>query len=379
MAALTSPFWLPTKAWSASRPAFSISAIVALDTLAFGPSSHTMGSASSAVLACHHVSATTATAESPTCTTCRTPGMPLTLAASKLFTLPPNTGQSLIAALSMPGQLQVGAVDLRAGQLVGVSRRFTDLPMSFQSFGSLSGTSAGGGELGGGLRHLAVRGRAAGGPVRDHAVGGAALGGRHPPASAAAWISIMRAVAPPLRTYSCEAADAAAAARGEVAPRALARDALAGRRVLGRHLRPVALELLGHQLGEAGERALPHLGARDPDHDRVVRADDHPGVDLGRAVLRADDARAERDLQAQREPAADRGGADDEGATIDLRVLVIMASTPYALAAAWMASRTCWNVPQRQMLVIVASMSASVGFGLSFRSAATAMIMPAWQ
>src|SRR2546426_1882213 len=44
-----------------------------------------------------------------------------------------------------------------------------------------------------------------------------------------------------------------------------------------------------------------------------------------------------------------------------------------------MASRTCWNVPQRQMLVIVASISASVGFGLSFRSAATAMIMPDWQ
>ena len=61
------------------------------------------------------------------------------------------------------------------------------------------------------------------------------------------------------------------------------------------------------------------------------------------------------------------------------RVSVIMASTPYALAAAWMASRTCWNVPQRQMLVIVASISASVGFGLSLRSAATAMIMPAWQ
>ena len=59
--------------------------------------------------------------------------------------------------------------------------------------------------------------------------------------------------------------------------------------------------------------------------------------------------------------------------------LVIMASPPYAFAAAWMASRTCWNVPQRQMFVIDASISASVGFGLSFRSAATAMIMPAWQ
>ena len=84
----------------------SHSAIVALETLAFGPSSQTMGSASSAVLACHQVSATTATAVSPTCTTFLTPGMFATLAASKLLTLPPNTGQSLIAALSMPGSLR---------------------------------------------------------------------------------------------------------------------------------------------------------------------------------------------------------------------------------------------------------------------------------
>ena len=83
-----------------------MSAIVALDTVALGPSSHAIGNASSAVLACHQVSATTATAESPTCTTCRTPGMPRTVAASKLFTLPPNTGQSLIAALSIPGSFR---------------------------------------------------------------------------------------------------------------------------------------------------------------------------------------------------------------------------------------------------------------------------------
>src|SRR5207244_11021478 len=112
-------------------------------------------------------------------------------------------------------------------------------------------------------------------------------------------------------------ADAAATARAEIAPHALALDALPGGGVLGGHLRPVALQLLGHQLGETGERALPHLGARDPDHDRVVRADDHPGVDLGRAVLRADDLTAKRDAQAQCEPAADRGSTDDEGAPAD--------------------------------------------------------------
>ena len=78
----------------------------ALDTLAFGPSSHTMGSASSAVLACHQVSATTATAVSPTFTTFFTPFIFATFAASKLFTLPPNTGHSMIAAFSIPGSFR---------------------------------------------------------------------------------------------------------------------------------------------------------------------------------------------------------------------------------------------------------------------------------
>jgi len=38
-----------------------------------------------------------------------------------------------------------------------------------------------------------------------------------------------------------------------------------------------------------------------------------------------------------------------------------------------------WKVPQRQMLVIAALMSASVGLGFSLRSAVTAMIIPDWQ
>jgi hypothetical protein len=78
----------------------------ALETLAFSPSSQVTGKASSAVFACHHVSATTATAVAPTCMTFFTPGMPLTLAASKLFTLPPKTGHSLIAAFTMPGNFR---------------------------------------------------------------------------------------------------------------------------------------------------------------------------------------------------------------------------------------------------------------------------------
>ena len=68
--------------WSAVRPSLSMSAIVALDCEPFGPSSQTIGSASSAFLARHQVSATTATAVSLTRTTFFTPGMPAILLSS---------------------------------------------------------------------------------------------------------------------------------------------------------------------------------------------------------------------------------------------------------------------------------------------------------
>ena len=111
-----------------------------------------------------------------------------------------------------------------------------------------------------------------------------ALGGRHLPLVGRGLDQHLRAAAPPSRTYSCDVADAAAAAGREIAPDALARDALAGRRIFGRDLRPVAFELFGDELGEAGERALAHLGARDADDDGVVGLDHDPGVDFRRAV-----------------------------------------------------------------------------------------------
>ncbi len=64
---------------------------------------------------------------------------------------------------------------------------------------------------------------------------------------------------------------------------------------------------------------------------------------------------------------------------LSLRTCWFMAMPPHAFAAAWIASRTCWKVPQRQILVMASSMSSSVGFGFSLSSAATAMIMPVWQ
>ena len=75
------------------------------------------------------------------------------------------------------------------------------------------------------------------------------------------------------------------------------------------------------------------------------------------------------------------GAADEEPAAGDLEFRHgCHGRLPHAaLAAMWIASRTCWKVPQRQMLVIAASMSASLGLGFVLRSAATAMIMPDWQ
>ena len=75
-------------------------------------------------------------------------------------------------------------------------------------------------------------------------------------------------------------ADAAAAAGRHVAPGALAREVLAGGQPFGRDPLPVALELLGDELGEAGERALPHLRTRDPDDAIVVGPDHDPDADF---------------------------------------------------------------------------------------------------
>src|SRR6266545_7831960 len=73
-------------------------------------------------------------------------------------------------------------------------------------------------------------------------------------------------------------ADTAAAAGAHLAPDALAREVLARGDLVDADLLPVALELLGHELEQAGMRALAHLRARDADHAGVVGIDHDPGV-----------------------------------------------------------------------------------------------------
>src|SRR5205085_5625468 len=110
-------------------------------------------------------------------------------------------------------------------------------------------------------------------------------------------------------------------------------------------------------------------------------------ADLGagrRGRRRAGDLRRGGQVDAEREAAAGGHAGDQEGTAVHegrgRRGDVVHGRLPHALAAAvWIASRTCWKVPHRQMLVIASLMSASLGLGLSLSSAATAMIMPDWQ
>ena len=81
------------------------------------------------------------------CTTCFTPGTAFALVASKLFTLPPKTGERATTATSKPGVFTSIPNCALPSTLGGVSSRFTRVPRIFQSFGSLSGTSWGRGTV----------------------------------------------------------------------------------------------------------------------------------------------------------------------------------------------------------------------------------------
>ncbi len=75
-------------------------------------------------------------------------------AASRLATLPPNTGHCAIEACSIPGSVTSTPKTGLPRTLSGMSRRCSGLPAIFQSLGSRSVTSFGGVELGRGGGHL---------------------------------------------------------------------------------------------------------------------------------------------------------------------------------------------------------------------------------
>ncbi|MGY3508453.1 hypothetical protein ACVIQY_001428 [Bradyrhizobium sp. USDA 3051] len=278
-------------------------------------------------------------------------------------------------------QLDIDAVDHGAGGLLGGVQPLHALADQLPVLGVLQLDLGRRRQLGRGLGDLAVGRGLAGRRVGNDAVGGRAFGRRHFPRLGGGLDQHHACGGTALADVVLRRADAAAAAGREIAPDALAGDALARCRIFGRDLRPVAFEFLGDELGKAGEGALAHFGAGDADDDGVVGPDHDPGADLRGAVGRADHGgTAEGDIEADCETCADRGGADDEGTAVHPgRDMLVHVAAPYALAIVWIASRTCWKVPQRQILVMASSMSASVGFGFSLSSAATAMIMPLWQ
>ena len=151
---------------------------------------------------------------------------------------------------------------------------------------------------------------------------------------AAAWISIWRAVAPPSRTYMCDLR-MPRLPPVEKSPQTRLRATLwPGVGYSQVTFDQSASSSSATSWQRPGQGALAHLGTGDPDHDRVIGTDHHPGGDFRRAVLREDRLRtAERDVEAEGEPAAGGGRGHHEGAAIDLRC-IIHGCLPYALAAA---------------------------------------------
>ena len=98
--------------------------------------------------------------------------------------------------------------------------------------------------------------------------------------AAAAAISISRAMAPPSRTYWLLSRMPRLPPVEKFFQTRLRRTFSPGVGYSVVTFDPVALELLGDELGEAGQRALAHLGAGDADHHLVVGMDHHPGVEL---------------------------------------------------------------------------------------------------
>ena len=93
--------------------------MVALDCAVPSPSFHTIGKASSAVFACHQVSATTATALSFTFTTRLKPGRCAILDSSKLFDPAAEHRAIPDRRAHHSRQLHVDRIDLAAVELVG--------------------------------------------------------------------------------------------------------------------------------------------------------------------------------------------------------------------------------------------------------------------
>ena len=245
--------------------------MLSLDTLPLPCSSQTIGRTSSARLARHQESATTAT-ESAMRTTRRTPFMPAIAFSSTDFTRAAEYRTLPDGGVQHAGQADVDRVNRPRGYLVGhietPARRAQQLPVLriFQrrvfDF-DLGGVHGDGGER----RRAAARLWVIVLMRATHSDAGTFH------RAAAAPISISRAVAPACRKIKLRRSDRAAGSGRHVAVDPMAAEILAGGDEFSADFGPVAFKLFRHQHGEPGLRALPHLGMRDADHDRIVRVE----------------------------------------------------------------------------------------------------------
>ena len=177
-------------------------------------------------------------------------------------------------------QLHVDGVDLRAVELVGgvepLQRLAGDLPaLRVLELDVLRVRRR---HLGGRGRDLAVADGPLRGGMRDDAVRHGHFADRHLPLVGRGLQQHHARGGAALAHVFLRDADAARAAGAHLAPGALAGEIARRRDALGRDFLPVAFELFGDELGEAGERALAHFRARNADDAAVVRLDRDPDV-----------------------------------------------------------------------------------------------------
>ena len=180
------------------------------------------------------------------------------------------------------GQLQVNTEIFAAIHLVGRIQtahgltRNAPLARLFKG----EGFRVWGRELGGIQSHLSVRDRAAGNGVGDDPLFSQQFAHGHLPTVGGSLHEHQAGGSTPAPHVVVRGADAAAATSGHIAPSPFAGQALAWRGHFGGDFGPIAIQLFGHQLRQAGSGALPHFGAGNANHTGVIRLDHHPNIDF---------------------------------------------------------------------------------------------------
>jgi len=161
------------------------------------------------------------------------------------------------------------------------------------------------------------------------------------------------------------------------------------RRAFDMHARQRNIELLRRQHRQRSVNALPHLHARHGQHNVAFGGDLDPAIQRDLAVVLGKDSRiAHATARRHHAPTHHQGTTDTErpqqkAATPTTPWLACLrvhfCPSRNALAARLMATRTRGYVPQRQMFVMAASISASLGSGTRLSRSAAAMSMPDWQ